>query len=299
MKKLSRLAVMLALMLALTACSGGADTPSPDEQTEGQHPVTDAAELEGQWTSPSGNILSFSADQGRYTYQTFSGRTGQGPYNAAADVPTIDFDGFLYDFILRDDGVLLPNQNGSGGNAESINHFTFRRSSDARIDLWELSDLSGVWQNALGETLVIDADRMAYLSYTRLSMGSGTIGDDQDGKGPYLAMNGRIYLSPGLDKDRFTLLGQDADGSFSGVFYPYGQAAAYTDLPGASFETDEDGYCRWYSDGHDAFYITGSYTLAEDGLAYRDDGPVYAAGFDPIPYDPAEDWGDSWMSNWG
>ena len=77
MKKLSRLAVMLALMLALTACSGGADTPSPDEQTEGQHPVTDAAELEGQWTSPSGNILSFSADQGRYTYQTFSGRTGQ------------------------------------------------------------------------------------------------------------------------------------------------------------------------------------------------------------------------------
>ena len=196
MKKLSRLAVMLALVLALTACSGGADTPSPDEQTEGQHPVTDTAELEGQWTSPSGNILSFSADQGRYTYQTFTGRTGQGPYDAAADVPTIDFDGFLYDFILRDDGVLLPNQNGSGGDAESIDHFTFRRSSDARIDLWELSDLSGVWQNALGETLVIDADRMAYLSYTRLSMGSGTIGDDQDGKGPYLAMNGRIYLSP-------------------------------------------------------------------------------------------------------
>lgn len=207
MKKLSRLAVMLALVLALTACSGGADAPSPDEQTEGQHPVTDAAELEGQWTSPSGNILSFSADQGRYTYQTFTGRTGQGPYDAAADVPTIDFDGFLYDFILRDDGVLLPNQNGSGGDAESIDHFTFRRSSDAWINLWELSDLSGVWQNALGETLVIDADRMAYLSYTRLSMGSGTIGDDQDGKGPYLAMNGRIYLSPGLDKDRFTLLG--------------------------------------------------------------------------------------------
>ena len=28
----------------------------------------------------------------------------------------------------------------SGGDAESIDHFTFRRSSDARIDLWELSD---------------------------------------------------------------------------------------------------------------------------------------------------------------
>lgn len=301
MRKLSRLAVMLALVLALTACSGGADTPSPDEQTEGQHPVTDAAELEGQWTSPSGNILSFSADQGRYTYQTFSGRTGQGPYDAAADVPTIDFDGFLYDFILRDDGVLLPNQNGSGGNAESIDHFTFRRSSDARIDLWELSDLSGVWQNALGETLVIDSQRMEYLSYTRLSAGSGTIVDAGDGKGPYLSMDGfRAYISPGLEADRFTLLPDgETNGDFSGVFYPYGQVAAYTGLPGASFELDEDDLCRWYSDGHDAFYITGSYTLHEDGLAYRQDGPVYAAGFDPVDYDPAEDWGENWMNNWG
>ena len=81
---------------------------------------------------------------------------------------------------------------------------------------------------------------------------------------------------------------------------PYTMRAAIGPAIGkCCFETDEDGYCRWYSDGHDAFYITGSYTLAEDGLAYRDDGPVYAAGFDPIPYDPAEDWGDSWMSNWG
>lgn len=296
MKKLSRLAVMLALVLALTACSGGGETPSP-AVPEDQRQVTDASELEGKWSSPSGNILYFVADEGCYYYQTFSGRTGQGRYDTSGDVPMIDFDGFLYDFILRDDGVLLPNQNGSG-DAESFDHFTFTRS-DARVDIWDIAQLDGVWQNALGETLVIDSQRMEYLSYTRLSAGSGTIVDAGDGKGPYLPMDGRIYLSPGLDKDRFTLLGQDADGSFSGVFYPYGQAAAYTALPGASFETDEDGYCRWYSDGHDAFYITGSYTLAEDGLAYRDDGPVYAAGFDPIPYDPAEDWGDSWMSNWG
>ena len=46
------------------------------------------------------------------------------------------------------------------------------------------------------------------------------------------------------------------------------------------------------------FYITGSYTLHEDGLAYRPDGPVYAAGFDPVDYDPAEDWGENWMNNW-
>ena len=70
-------------------------------------------------------------------------------------------------------------------------------------------------------------------------------------------------------------------------------------LGAKSFELDEDDLCRWYSDGHDAFYITGSYTLHEDGLAYRQDGPVYAAGFDPVDYDPAEDWGENWMNNWG
>ena len=97
------------------------------------------------------------------------------------------------------------------------------------------------------------------------------------------------YSARAFDADRFALLpDRETDGDFSGVFYPYGQVAAYTGLPGASFELDEDDLCRWYSDGHDAFYITGSYTLHEDGLAYRQDGPVYAAGFDPVDYDPAD-----------
>ena len=298
MRKTLWLAAVLALLLSLTACSGGGEAPSP-AVPEDQRQVTDASELEGKWSSPSGNILYFVADEGCYYYQTFSGRTGQGRYDTSGDVPMIDFDGFLYDFILRDDGVLLPNQNGSG-DAESFDHFTFTRS-DARVDIWDIAQLDGVWQNALGETLVIDSQRMEYLSYTRLSAGSGTIGDAGDGKGPYLAMDGfHAYISPGLEADRFALLPDgETNGDFSGVFYPYGQVAAYTALPGASFETDEDGYCRWYSDGHDAFYITGSYTLHEDGLAYRQDGPVYAAGFDPVDYDPAEDWGENWMNNWG
>ena len=106
-------------------------------------------------------------------------------------------------------------------------------------------------------------------------------------------------IGTGLYVGRFSGGAPASNGDFSGVFYPYGQVAAYTGLPGASFELDEDDLCRWYSDGHDAFYITGSYTLHEDGLAYRQDGPVYAAGFDPVDYDPAEDWGENWMNNWG
>ena len=162
MRKTLWLAAVLALLLSLTACSGGGEAPSP-AVPEDQRQVTDASELEGKWSSPSGNILYFVSDEGCYYYQTFSGRTGQGRYDTSGDVPMIDFDSFLYDFILRDDGVLLPNQNGSG-DAESFDHFTFTRS-DARVEIWDIAQLDGVWQNALGETLVIDSQRMEYLSY--------------------------------------------------------------------------------------------------------------------------------------
>ena len=56
MKKTLWLAAVLALLLSLTACSGGGEAPSP-AVPEDQHQVTDASELEGKWSSPSGNIL--------------------------------------------------------------------------------------------------------------------------------------------------------------------------------------------------------------------------------------------------
>ena len=77
MRKTLWLAAVLALLLSLTACSGGGEAPSP-AVPEDQRQVTDASELEGKWSSPSGNILYFVADEGCYYYQTFSGRTGQG-----------------------------------------------------------------------------------------------------------------------------------------------------------------------------------------------------------------------------
>ena len=63
MRKTLWLAAVLALLLSLTACSGGGETPSP-AVPEDQRQVTDASELEGKWSSPSGNILYFVADEG-------------------------------------------------------------------------------------------------------------------------------------------------------------------------------------------------------------------------------------------
>lgn len=266
---------------------------------EDQRQVTDASELEGKWSSPSGNILYFVADEGCYYYQTFSGRTGQGRYDTSGDVPMIDFDGFLYDFILRDDGVLLPNQNGSG-DAESFDHFTFTRS-DARVDVWDIAQLDGVWQNALGETLVIDSQRMEYLSYTRLSAGSGTIVDAGDGKGPYLTMDGfHAYISPGLEADRFALLPDgETDGDFSGVFYPYGQVAAYTGLRGPALSWTRTTCAAGTATDTTPSTSPAATPSTRTAWPIGRTGPVYAAGFDPVDYDPAEDWGENWMNNWG
>lgn len=67
MRKTLWLAAVLALLLSLTACGGGGEAPSP-AVPEDQHQVTDASELEGKWSSPSGSILYFVADEGCYYY---------------------------------------------------------------------------------------------------------------------------------------------------------------------------------------------------------------------------------------
>ena len=71
MKKLTALLLALVMALSLTACSGGGEAPSP-AVPEDQRQVTDASELEGKWSSPSGNILYFVSDDGCYYYQTLS-----------------------------------------------------------------------------------------------------------------------------------------------------------------------------------------------------------------------------------
>lgn len=48
--------------------------------------------------------------------------------------PMIFFNGFLYNFLLRDDGVLLPNQNGEGSGLTIHRHLPpRRRGGDRRV----------------------------------------------------------------------------------------------------------------------------------------------------------------------
>ena len=106
-------------------------------------------------------------------------------------------------------------------------------------------------------------------------------------------------MSP--DGNSFTLFFEASDtnapdGTYEGVFYRNGDADLYAELDDAEFYAS-DGHLRYY-DGENIFFLPDTYAVAADGLAYDGAGNVFAAGWDMPYYDPADDWGDSWASNW-
>ena len=160
-----------------------------------------------------------------------------------------------------------------------------------------------MWQDALGETLVIDSGRMEYLAYSKDGMTSGTLADQVDGKGIDLFLNGYAYVCLSDDHNSFTLFfessdSQSPDGTYEGVFYRDGDAASYADLSTAAFSENSSGHLTYY-DGVSLFYLPDGYTVGDDGKAYNADGKVFGAGWEAEIYDPAADWGENWADNWG
>ena len=164
-----------------------------------------------------------------------------------------------------------------------------------------------MWQNALGETIVIDSSLMQYIACSPDYSMSGTMNDEGEGMGLYLYDNGtRAYLCPSDDGNSFTLSAErfgryGDDQHFDGVFYRNADFYTYTDMENAEFYEDEySTFYIWYYDGVNRYLLGNDYTIGGDGLAYHDeDGLVYPAGWIPeAPYDPADDWGENWMDNW-
>ena len=256
-------------------------------------------ELTGGWVDDDGNQLVIVPDTSTYDYRTWYGRVGFGPFEVVDDRPVIEYDGFYYDFEADGDGFLL-RQNGASDRAG----LDGARFGPGESDVYapELTTLDGIWQDALGETLVIDTDRMEYLAYSPDGMTGGTICDGGDGLGVYLFLNGRGYFAVSPDGNSFTLFFEASDtnapdGTYEGVFYRNGDADLYAELDDAEFYAS-DGHLRYY-DGENIFFLPDTYAVAADGLAYDGAGNVYAAGWDTPYYDPADDWGDNWASNWG
>jgi len=294
----------LLLLLSLTACG---DSNSDDPQS-GYETVMDMEFLDGMWSIDGTSRLYFDSEEGFYAYRTGWGLGGRGEFelSEASGRPMIFFNGFLYNFLLRDDGVLLPNQNGEGSGL-TIHRHTFLRDDEAEIVEWDKSNWDGMWQNALGETIVIDSSLMQYIACSPDYSMSGTMNDEGEGMGLYLYDNGtRAYLCPSDDGNSFTLSAErfgryGDDQHFDGVFYRNADFYTYTDMENAEFYEDEySTFYIWYYDGVNRYLLGNDYTIGDDGLAYHDeDGLVYPAGWIPeAPYDPADDWGENWMDNW-
>lgn len=305
--KFLSLLLSLLLCLSLTACGSSEDDLSPPEDGSGGNAlVTDMAFLDGMWSIDGLSVLYFDSQNGYYVYHSVYGPTGCGEFTDETGKPMINYAGFLYDFYLREDGVLLPNQNGEGGSdTPSIDHYTFCRDDEAELAIWTPEDLDGMWQNAAGETIVIDAALGEYTAHAQSYASSGTIGDEWQGQGPYLYDNGsRAYLCPAPDGNSFTISsGLDGryseDGHFNGVFYRNGDADAYTDLEQAEFYDEiqleyYDGWV-WYFDGVNIYSLGEGYEIRGDGLAYyKEDGKSYPVSWVPGEfYDPSPEQSDN------
>lgn len=159
------LALSALLILSLAAC-GGEEIPE-NPLPSGTESVTDMAFLDGMWSIGETTKLYLDSEGGYYAYlDGYTNRGGQGAFWDLDGKPVIEFNGFLYDFLLRDNGILLPRQNGESGNDAdySIDCFTFRRNDEAELLMWDDSNWDGVWQNAVGETIVIDTSRGQYIA---------------------------------------------------------------------------------------------------------------------------------------
>ena len=172
------LVLALLLLLSLTACG---DSSSDDPQS-GYETVMDMEFLDGMWSIDGTSRLYFDSEEGFYAYRTGWGLGGRGEFelSEASGRPMIFFNGFLYNFLLRDDGVLLPNQNGEGSGL-TIHRHTFLRDDEAEIVEWDKSNWDGMWQNALGETIVIDSSLMQYIACSPDYSMSGTMNDEGEG----------------------------------------------------------------------------------------------------------------------
>ena len=142
--------------------------------------------LDGMWSIDGTAKLYFDSTEGFYAYRTRWGLGGRGEFelSEASGRPMIFFNGLLYNFLLRDDGVLLPNRNGEGSGL-TIHRNTFLRDDEAEIVEWDISNWDGMWQNALGETIVINSSLMQYIACSPDYYMSGTMDDEGEGMGLY------------------------------------------------------------------------------------------------------------------
>ena len=186
-KKYGAFMFAVVMCLSLAACGSSDSIAASSEETENaegdsEELVTDAASLDGMWSINGGTKLYFDSGGGYYIYRSYYGVGGRGEMSESPEdgKPMMTFNGFMYDFVLRSDGVLMPNQNGDGDGL-NIHRNTFKRDDTTKLAEWEANNWDGMWQNAVGETIVIDTANMIYTASSPDYSMDGTLGDEGEG----------------------------------------------------------------------------------------------------------------------
>ena len=121
----------------------------------------DLAEDCTTWQGEDGGMLALRADEALYTYRTWYGRTGQGDlWDIGNRQVLLRYGDGSYLLARSGRGFTLRSLEGSMGELDGVSYVP----ADSDLPEIPLSQLDGMWQNALGETLLIDTARWEYIA---------------------------------------------------------------------------------------------------------------------------------------
>lgn len=196
--------IMLFSMAVFICC--GSDADSED---------TKVVEFDGQWNDGNGNKIWFLPNEAAYLLETASGRIGKGEY--VAESGQIGFNKFIYDLNVQEDGSIRLRRNGSPANEEeNLDGAVFSPVEQPDIEPYEIISLSGSWVNEQGAHLTLDIDAMEYKWNSEHGAGVGTLFDDFDGRGLFIALDGGSAIVLRSDG---TMIIETEDPDFKGTVF--------------------------------------------------------------------------------
>ena len=189
-KKILALFFALTAALALCACGRAARE-------------VDLSEYDGAWTNGTDTLILCSEEQSYILDRR--GRVGTGSFSVMDGKAGIYFNSSIYFLDLGEKGLTLT-QSGQSYVSERLGASLFSPTDAAGTALYSLEDLNGEWENEYGEILEIDADGGSFVFSSEQGVTEGAAGDEKQGKGPFLAADGRsMYVIMDPDLSGFSL----------------------------------------------------------------------------------------------
>ncbi|MCR5134414.1 MAG: hypothetical protein K6B12_02140 [Clostridiales bacterium] len=156
----------------------------------------------GSWIDEVGNVIHFMPDEERYVLKTVDERIGTGKltFNDGIHTYVISFNGADFALVLDENDFEVLYFTWIGGDmeseAENLDGIRFTYDMFARVYPESTLPIYGTWTDHKGFTLTIDypfeGEDIHYEYVSLEGSGSGTLCNDEDGKGYYIPDNGSL-----------------------------------------------------------------------------------------------------------